>query len=136
MRHPSFRQSLAFALVVAFASAAHAEDNSHVTAAATPVSAVAMIRALAPRLDEPPAGTTLHASAIERRPPQAAPEDPSKGPSAPPDVRRIRRALSGILGGVIGLEAGQLITRATKSAIPAGFGIFVGIGVGTWLGGR
>jgi hypothetical protein len=136
MRHTRFRRSLAFALIVAFASAAHAEDNGHGTVAATPVSAVAMSRALAPVLDEPPAGRTLHASAMERRPPQAAPEDPSKDPSAPPDVRRIRRALSGILGGLIGLEAGQLMTRVTKSEIPAGFGIFVGIGVGTWLGGR
>src|SRR5262245_21290038 len=42
---------------------------------------------------------TLRSRAEERRPPQAAPPDPSKDPNAPPYVRHIRLTVGGFVGG-------------------------------------
>jgi predicted lipid-binding transport protein (Tim44 family) len=73
------------------------------------MSPLAIARALTPVLSQASTAPSANSADTERRPPQAAPEDPSHDLTAPPDPRKIRRALGGFIGGLVGLAAGGVV---------------------------
>jgi hypothetical protein len=99
-------------------------------------SALALVLALATaaRAQE---GFVLKAQ--DRRPPQASPAHPSANPAAPPDLRQLRRAVSGLIGGLAGFTAASFAFRGAspEHQIDARVAsVSIGIGLGVWLGGR
>ena len=136
MSQRHFTTSLAIALVLGLGGAARAQDGN-LEASALNITPVVMVRALAPVLDQSPvvANAQPRSNDMERRPPQASPSDPSKD-SAPPDVRHIRRALGGFVGGLVGLGVSSLAPASMDRTTVAGVGVSVGILLGAWLGGR
>jgi hypothetical protein len=146
MDHAIFRRALAVGLALAFAGAARAEDaGKNVAVNAGHMSPLVITRALTLVLNQASTAPSANFADTERRPPQAAPADPSYDPSAPPDPRKVRRALGGFIGGMVGLAAGSVVGSMTHSggiraehfavAWPTA-GVAIGIVLGTSLGGR
>jgi hypothetical protein len=99
MSHAIFRRTVAVGLALAFAGAARAKDGGkNVAVNGVNMSPLAITRALTPVLSQASTAPSAKAADTERRPPQAAPADPSYDPAAAPDPRKVRRALGGFIG--------------------------------------
>ena len=105
MGHSFLTRFVTIALFVGLAGTASAQESTQdVVEKPVNLSTVSIARAVADVQD--------------RRPPQAAPVDPSTDPTAPPDPRKVRRALGGFMGAMAGLAAGSVIGGMTNTRGP------------------
>jgi membrane protein involved in colicin uptake len=111
MRQAHFKATLAALLIVAFTGSARAQTGGgDVSISAVSLSPIAVRRAMSSIFTER-SSITASESNTERRPPQAAPEDPAKT-SAPLDQRKLKRAAGGFVAVLAVVVTGIVLGRS------------------------